>query len=867
MADSGLTAPRRPGRLGGPSRRLAPFRMAIAQLRSHPTRMLAVLLAIVLGVGFVAATVVFGATYRAGLGAVVSARFAHADVVVDPPTVGVDAASGQGSTDQLLELVRNTPGVAYVEDQPTAWTPFSSAGARGTMRVDSVPGDERLRWFGLSAGTWPVGTAQILVDSGTATSANLQIGSQILLSGGAGGLTVTVVGIADTSVSARQGAEESAYGTPGLVTALASGSSTGPIVVVADTGVSPNALADRIASSTAPTGAAVQTGSAKVDAMVAQITGGARVLTIVLLGFAVIAVVASAIVIANTFTILIAQRRRHIALTRCIGASRAQVRAEVLAEAFLLGAAGSAMGVVVGIGVALLGSRLAGLDGGGPVIPLAQIGTALLGGIAMTMVAAYAPAARAMRITPLAALQPVADAAEERRSSLMRNGIAGVLTVGGVVLLVTAVRVPSVLLGMAGGALSACGILLLTGTFLPWTIRLIGRSAAVFGPPGRLAAANAARNPGRAAGTTAALMLGVGLIVTLQVGAATAEKSLDRAISERFPVDLGVTATTTGAVPASVAKSVGQVEGIASTGMVLGTTVSSAQVLAGGGSSSVPSEPSEGDPAAGLAILGVGPAAAATLDAAPATLQDDTVIVPDFLLRSGLAEGQRITIRTATGNADFTVAAGRLSRQGNSGDAMITTAAGLARLQPEAPVVAVWAALTTGADPGTVSAAVNRLIVTEPDLTLGGSAAERASMRSTLGTVLALATALLAVAVIIAVVGIGNTLGLSVIERTRESALLRALGLHRRQLRLMLAIEAALLAAVGAAVGVLAGIGYGWVGAASAFQQAGAEPVLDIPWGHIGLVLVLAVCAGLLASVLPARRAATATPTQALADI
>ena len=126
---------------------------------------------------------------------------------------------------------------------------------------------------------------------------------------------------------------------------------------------------------------------------------------------------------------------------------------------------------------------------------------------------------------------------------------------------------------------------------------------------------------------------------------------------------------------------------------------------------------------------------------------------------------------------------------------------------------------------------------------------------------------MLAVAVVIAIVGIGNTLGLSVIERTSESALLRALGLQRRQLRLMLAVEAAVLAGVGSAVGIAAGIGYGWAGSASAFGEAGESTVLDIPWGQLGLVLLLAVLAALLASVLPARRAGMATPTQALAEV
>ena len=186
---------------------------------------------------------------------------------------------------------------------------------------------------------------------------------------------------------------------------------------------------------------------------------------------------------------------------------------------------------------------------------------------------------------------------------------------------------------------------------------------------------------------------------------------------------------------------------------------------------------------------------------------------------------------------------------------------------PDAPTLAVWAALEPGADLETVTAELNRMIAAEPDLTLGGSAPERAAVAIALGSIITLATGLLAVAVIIAIVGIGNTLGLSVIERTRESALLRALGLHRRQLRLMLAVEAGLLGIVGAAIGVLAGIGYGWIGAASAFGEAGEAVVLDIPWLQLGMVLGLAVVAALVASVLPARRAATATPTQALVEV
>ena len=841
---------------------------AWTQLRAYPGRMVAVVLAIVLGVGFVAATLVFGATYRAALGAEISARYVPVDVVI--------TGAGDDDQQQLLETVSAVSGVAYAEAQPTAWTEFSGPAARGQLRLDTVSAQDRLRWFSVTAGTWPDGDDQILIDDTTAAANSLQIGSDVTLNTFDGGdrRTVTVVGIADTAASAFSGAQNQAFGSAALIDSLVPYGAGGPIVAVAAPGISPEQLQSAIAAAVS-SGVTVMTSAATIELNLAEITGGAEVLTVVLLGFAITAVVASSIVIANTFTILLTQRRRHIALTRCIGGSRRQVRLELLAESGLVGVIGSVLGVAVGIGVGAVGAMLAGLDAAGPVLPVVPLVLTAIGGVVVTALAACAPAARATRVSPLAALRPVADAAEKRRSSGLRLVFAGLLTGGGLLLLGAAVLLPSLLVAMAGGALSACGILLLTRTYLPAVLRVVGRLGGAFGPPGRLAAANAYRNPGRAAAATAALRVGVGRIVTLQVGASSAQASLDNTFAERYPVDLAVTASGS-AVPPAVMDAIARTDGIATSGVVTGATVESLRYITRGSGASGTGDGHDGwgadagadglDPS-GLTILGVSERAAAALTAVPADLADDAVIVPSYLLSSGLAVGDRVMVSTATGFAEFRVAAGALARQGLNGDSLITTEAGLARVTGLAPTVAMWAAIDPGADLEQVTANVNTLIAAEPDLLLGGSAPERAAVSAALGTIITLATALLAVAVIIAIVGIGNTLGLSVVERTRESALLRALGLHRRQLRSMLAVEAALLAAVGAGIGVLAGIGYGWIGTATAFGQAGESLVLDIPWGQLGTVLLLAILAALLASVLPARRAARATPIQALAEV
>jgi putative ABC transport system permease protein len=230
-----------------------------------------------------------------------------------------------------------------------------------------------------------------------------------------------------------------------------------------------------------------------------------------------------------------------------------------------------------------------------------------------------------------------------------------------------------------------------------------------------------------------------------------------------------------------------------------------------------------------------------------------------------MAVGSRLTLTVGGRSMPFTVAAGHLTDTGGSSTVMVSAAA-LRRMAPNAGTVAVCAMLPASSDAGAVSSDLQQATASQRDVQLTGTAQRRAATDDDLSTVLILATGMLAVAVLIAVVGIGNTLGLSVLERTGESALLRALGLQRRQLRGMIAVEALLLAAVGAVVGIALGIGYGIAGAKAAVGEADRAASIAIPWGQLGVVLALALIAGLLASVVPARRAARVQPATALAE-
>ena len=826
----------------------------MSEIRFRSGRFVAVTLAVLLGVGFVAATLVFSATYRADLADRVTAPYRGADLIVTP---NLDSS---GTADDLLTQIRAVRGVEHAESIPTEYVGYTAVESRGTIALHVVPDDERLRWFGLEGGRWPAGTDELIVDRSTATTANLAVGQQLSLSVGPneGEMpAMTVVGIADTSSSAFSGTQPTAYVTPQMMAGISETSggessalTSAPIAVLADNDVSDGDLRTAVGTVVGDA-AVVQTSDERADEAIADLTNGVDILAIVLLGFAVIAVVAAGIVIANTFTILITQRRRQIALTRCVGATSRQVRRDLLTEAGLIGLAGALLGVLVGSGAGWLGARLTGLADGWPVLPPVGLAITAAGGVLLTVLAAVAPASAAMRVAPLVALQSVPEDAPRRRAGRRRASVALLLTVAGVALLAMAVLGNQVLLALGGGALSAVGILLLSPTFVPPLLRLVGVAAGLAGVPGRLAALNGRRNPGRAAATAAALMLGVGLIVTMQVGAASAQASLDRALEQQYPVDISITGVGD-PIARTVIDMVAAQPGLRAAAAIPGAAAD----VAGPGGDEVATD---------ATVLGVGAGAGAVLAEIPAELRDDTVLVPGYLLTGQLSVGDRVTVTVGGRSGTFSVAAGVLTDQGLNGGSFVLTGASLARLTADPAPLAIWAALDPGADAEQVTSDLNRIIARTADLSLGGSAPERAATSSALGTIVTVAVALLAVAVVIAVVGIGNTLGLSVIERTRESALLRALGLQRRELRWMLAIEAVMLAVIATVVGVLAGIGYGWVGVRSAFGEAGGDSTLAVPWASLVVVIAVAVAAGLLASVLPSRRAAMTPPTHALA--
>lgn len=808
----------------------------LAELRSHPGRFAAVIVSVVLGVAFAAASLVLTAGFGKALARSVGADVSRADVVV----------TATGDTLDLDRLAR-VPGVFSAEPVRTAYVGYSGTAGRGALDVRNIPVDPGGRWYSLAAGRWPSGAAELAVDRGTATRNNWVVGSVVVLGSPPSTATVTVTALLDTSLSPVAGATDSGYSSLDLLTVLDAGPAVTATVVVA-AGENPAHVAAAIdaamAGSTESTTAAAVTRD-RVHAL----SGDTDVLAVLLGAFVALAGLVAAMVISTTFTITLTARRRQIGLLRCVGATTRQVRRSLLAQAAVLAALGTVLGLGVGVGIGRLACTVVGIGAADISIepgPLVAVGAA---GVLITLLAAMAPLARATRIPPLAALRPVEPDEQVRRAGRVRVVAGGGLVLAGGAGLTGGIVLPDFAVATGGGGIAAIGVLLLLRVTVPAALRLVsvagGRvagSRGLFGPAGRLAVDNARRNPTRAAATCTALVVGVGAVVTLLVAASSAQAGADRAAAASNPLDLALSVDS-GVLPDSLLPAVRAVPGIATAVVVPGTAIS----------------------VYGTQYQAFGPSAdqlAAVLNAGP--LQRGQVALPSYLVAQlGLAPGDPVTLTRGSSTVRLSLAGHAVTDDGS----IVVLAPDLLRLDPRAPAGAVWAKFDADAAPDEVMAKIHPLLGPLPQLSLSGSGIQRAATADTLSTIIRVVLGLLACAVVISLVGIGSTLSLSVAERTRESALLRALGLRRRQLRRMLGVEAGLLAVVAAVVGVAVGTIFGWAAVAAAFRSAGRPVVLSVPWGQLLMVVAGTLLAGILASVLPARRAAKATPIQALVEV
>lgn len=886
------------------------WRLTLAQMRRSLGRLTAAGIAVAIGTAFVAATLLAGDVMRRISYDSITASYGSADLVAKSP---------QAIDDATLDAVRALPGVAGADPRLLVSSLELSAGDKAiTQALLPLPSDPAFDTQQVTAGAAPAADGEISLPERAAERLGVAVGDEVTVTyyrwaeveadagaddaeGDAGAddasgvdatwrqdtERVTVVGLTTDPTSAWAQFGGAAMGT--TADALRwSGWATGPgTPTLADAGT------DQLLLALAPGADTEQVRTAVADVLS---TGGddAVVLTrdeaaersisgdstgpilVVVLAFAAVAMIVAGLVIANTFQVLVAQRTRTLALLRCVGAVRSQVRRSVLLEATLLGLVASVAGTLLGtllVQIALWVMQSADLPFPVPSVvrpTVAAVLAPLAVGVVVTVLAALTPARVATRVAPIAALRPADAPAADSRSGRVRLVLSWLLVAGGVLLLGGGVALAEKLLmaavGIAilGGLLSFVGLLVGSVFWMPKVVAAIGRLAGRAGMPARLAAANTGRNPARTAATSTALLIGVTLVAMMSTGAVTARATLDGELDSRFPVDLQVATPTsvdadgrsvTDPLPAGTVDRLADVRGVDAV-----AAVSSAEVHLGG----------PADTSSTLRALDPGDAADVLRnpDVVDALEPGMLLVSSDLAATAGIADGDSVPVTLADGltgeAADGSPTVDLTAEVLPLGDWIVLVTPGtLEDLGTSGTPGTAWLRVADVNDSGAVVQDVQDLTA-DSTLDISGAAMERALYQRAIDTVLAVVVGLLAVAVVIALIGVTNTLSLSVIERRRESATLRALGLTRRQLRASMAVEGALIAGVGAAVGVVLGLAYGWLGSTAVLAGV-ADLELRVPWSDLGGVLVVALVAGVLASVLPARSAARTPPVAALA--
>lgn len=845
------------------------IRLIFAGLRQRKLRAALTAIAILLGVAMVTGTLVLTSQITRAFDEIFQAANIGVDVRVSPRT---DFEGGLQSVPTLPEsLVAKVARVDGVQKAAPELAALGSPVVNGEyVQSTGAPSfvfsltPDPFRATQLASGSYPSRDGEVAVNEGLASAQGLAPGSRLGIATRTGVKQVTLTGTVTfanvssiggtTIVIATKDDVQRWFGLEGKVNSIA---------VQAAPGVTPQVLARRIAA-TMPAGVEVRTGQQDAADQAQQTTEAINTfLRPALLAFGVIALFVGAFIIFNTFSITVAQRLRELGLLRTIGASRRQVMTSVVGEAFVIGLVAGLVGLAAGYGFAALLVWVFDtfLPGGIPVAG-AQLSwgialTALLVGVLVSVVAALIPALRASRVPPVAALR---EGTEIPRGRLSRFTpvFAGLLTIGGVVLIVLGLNregpATQRLLVMALGALLvffAIGGLL--RYLVPGLSRVIGWPLERLpGASGSLARQNATRNPSRTAATAAALMIGIGLVSFVAVFAQGLKASVTGAIDTTLRGDLIVSGKSFQPIPEASVAAVRATPGVSD---VVSVLTDGARTPGGGRATVFGLDPQAA--ARGLAFEWVDGSQDALRDLSPG----QAVVEQDLADQEGVGVGGTVRVRTSTGDtAAYRVAGVFRDRILFEGGAIVSQA-GFARAFTARDPIFVLATVQPGQDPVAVKDAVATALTPFPVAEVRTNAEYRDEISSRVDSILYLLYVLLAMSVVISLFGIVNTLVLSITERTREIGMLRAIGLTRSQLRRMVRYESVITSGIGGVIGVILGVVLAWVFSLGLRDEG---ILFRIPWTQLVIFVVVAVLAGVLAAVLPARRAAKLDPLDAL---
>ena len=828
-------------------------RLILKGVRSHLLRFLLTAASVTLGVSLVAGTFVLTDSMNATFDKI----FTQASVGLDVQVRGVQGAEGfQGGVAPraslpitLADRLKQVDGV--VRAVPDLQGNALLVGKDGTaVRSGGAPtfgfaysADDTS--FKLIKGAPPSGPAEIAVESSTLSRAKLKVGDRTQALVGNLPREVTITGEVSftalagaTAVLVDEKAAQEAFAPDGTVTTFS---------LRAADGVTETQLLDRV-KQVLPANAEAVTGSAVADENRDAIGTALGFIRTFLLVFAFVSLFVGAFIIANTFSMLVAQRTRELALLRAVGASRGQVIRVVLGEATVVGVAGAVLGLGLGVGLAaglqVLFRELLGLDisGGLPVLAHTVIWSFVVG-VLVTVLSAVIPAVRAARVPPVAAMRD--DVALPVKGVRVRGSVGVAMIVVGCALLIPAIGGDKIRWPLFG--LAAVVIVLGTVIAAPLVTRPVIRVVGLpfiwlAGAVGRLARENGLRNPRRTASTAAALMIGLALIAAISVVATSVKASVSDLVAKQLTADFVLNGGGQVQFPPAVAEQAAKLSGVASV-----ATIGAVPVQIGD-----------------TASFGISAESKAIADNVKVTMMSGSLAAldtGDSLVSKTLAKdrGWKVgsTVRATVGSVrDTPLTVGGVYEDNQVlGGELVVPRTLYAKAIPVAQQgdFLVYLKAQRGADLAALRSSLVEQV--KPFIVVSVQDGDEfvSSQADQINVLLNLIYVLLALSVIIAILGIINTLALSVFERTREIGLLRAVGLSRRQLASTITIEAVSTAVFGAILGTGLGVGLG-----IALQRALAGQGLDtlsIPWATLIGVLVAAAVAGVFAALLPALRA------------
>lgn len=858
-------------------------------------------IAIMIGTAFIASTFLFGNAMNDSLTRQMTAMFGNANYAVtvnssDLSDEELNEAYSSTVGDFHLDQIAGIEGVDGVRASVETGVSVSRGDSAISGEIISTAAQKNMLPVSITEGDQPKDSNEVALPEDMAKQLNVGIGDTVRLTsqyavgtdGKAKADNVRVVGLTSDPNGAYSYYGGAIVGSNNLLAAMQGTDdfdTTGTTTVYLDLALDGNSVSAKTINSVKallPKHFDLMSRQQVSDESIKSLTGNqTSIVTTFLMCFGVLAMFVAALVIANTFQVLVAQRRRTLALLRTIGAKKGQLYGSVLFEAAVLGFVASVLGVVLG-SLLMWGMCVSDIMQEGmrfnfswqaAVIPI-------LFGIVVTVLASLGSARSATAVTPLEALRPI-ELTDNRRSSLTRAIIGILMVVVGIAMVVFSIwQVQAtnggenassdqftmiLLVAIAGAALVFLGMVVTAVFWMPALMKGVGALASLTGPSATVAHANIQKNPRRIAATGAALLIGVTLVSTIATGAASAKETMNGALATRYSVDIVAMGDD---ISQQMVKDVADINGVSDT--LYAPAVS------------VTLEKADGTQPTSALLVGVkniDQVKVMRANLGNASIDSDGVLMPTYNAQTGKE------LQFANGTADFSTewnqdgdATRSLTLQANQADyRRVSAQYGAVGFVDESHFTngdldAATHVLLVKADTDKSGVSVDGIyndmqaaLEKSTDATVTGPIAERIVWAKMIDSMMMLLVGLIAVAVLIALVGVANTLSLSVIERTRESATLRAIGMTRGQLRASLAIEALLISVVSGLAGILLGTLFGWLGAYVVFSLYGTV-AFPFEWGINGIVLAVAAVAALLASIAPARRAVRVPPVEALAE-